>query len=86
MINFQERANDIWSIANLLRGYYKQHDYGKVILPFRIKMPGENFFFEGNVSEIATLIEVNDQFVLDCAELVESVSDVIRKECPDYSM
>ncbi len=36
MINFQERANDIWSIANLLRGYYKQHDYGKVILPFTI--------------------------------------------------
>jgi hypothetical protein len=28
MINFQERANDIWSIANLLRGYYKQLDYG----------------------------------------------------------
>lgn len=36
MINFQERANDIWSIANLLRGYYKQHDYGKIILPFTI--------------------------------------------------
>jgi len=36
MINFQERANDIWGIANLLRGYYKQHDYGKVILPFTI--------------------------------------------------
>lgn len=36
MINFQERANDIWSIANLLRGYYKQHDYGKAILPFTI--------------------------------------------------
>ena len=36
MINFQDRANDIWSIANLLRGLYKQHDYGKVILPFTI--------------------------------------------------
>ena len=35
-MNFQERANDIWSIANLLRGYYKQHDYGKIILPFTI--------------------------------------------------
>ncbi len=35
-MNFQERANDIWNIANLLRGYYKQHDYGKVILPFTV--------------------------------------------------
>ena len=26
----------IWSIANLLRGVYKQADYGKVILPFTV--------------------------------------------------
>ncbi|WP_104199161.1 type I restriction-modification system subunit M N-terminal domain-containing protein [Cryobacterium sp. Y29] len=26
----------IWSIANLLRGVYKQADYGKVVLPFTI--------------------------------------------------
>ena len=26
----------LWSIANLLRGTYKQADYGKVILPFTI--------------------------------------------------
>lgn len=26
----------IWSIANLLRGTYKQADYGKVILPFTV--------------------------------------------------
>ncbi len=26
----------IWSIANLLRGVYKQADYGKVILPFMV--------------------------------------------------
>ncbi len=24
----------LWSVANLLRGDYKQSDYGKVILPF----------------------------------------------------
>lgn len=56
------------------------------LLPFKIKMPGENFFFEGDVSEISTLIEVNDQFVLDCAELVESISSVIRIGRPDYSL
>ena len=26
----------IWNIANLLRGTYKQADYGKVILPFTV--------------------------------------------------
>lgn len=34
--NFREKANFIWSIADLLRGNYKQADYGKVILPFTI--------------------------------------------------
>ncbi len=36
MINFQDRANFIWSLADLLRGDYKQAEYGKVILPFTI--------------------------------------------------
>lgn len=34
--NFREKANFIWSIADLLRGHYKQADYGKVILPFAV--------------------------------------------------
>jgi type I restriction enzyme M protein len=36
MTNFKEKANFIWSIADLLRGHYKQADYGKVILPFTV--------------------------------------------------
>ena len=36
MNNFREKANFIWGIANLLRGHYKQSDYGKVILPFTV--------------------------------------------------
>lgn len=36
MNNFQEKANFIWSVADLLRGDYKQSEYGKVILPFTI--------------------------------------------------
>ncbi|WP_276497905.1 type I restriction-modification system subunit M [Pontibacter litorisediminis] len=36
MINFREYANFIWSVADLLRGDYKQAEYGKVILPFTI--------------------------------------------------
>ena len=36
MTNFQDRANFIWSLADLLRGDYKQAEYGKIILPFTI--------------------------------------------------
>jgi len=53
-------------------------------LPFRIKLPRENFFFEGDVSEISTLIEVDDMFVLNCAQLIEDVSNVIRRKYSDY--
>jgi len=34
--NFTELANFIWSVADLLRGDYKQADYGKIILPFTL--------------------------------------------------
>jgi type I restriction enzyme M protein len=36
MKNFSETTNFIWSVADLLRGDYKQADYGKVILPMTI--------------------------------------------------
>ncbi|MEU5764137.1 class I SAM-dependent DNA methyltransferase [Nocardia sp. NPDC047648] len=32
----QKMANDIWSVADLLRGDYKRHEYGQVILPFTV--------------------------------------------------
>ena len=35
-MTFGELANFIWSVADLLRGDYKQSDYGKVILPFTL--------------------------------------------------
>lgn len=34
--NFSELANFIWSVADHLRGDYRQSDYGKVILPFTL--------------------------------------------------
>ena len=35
-VNFAEKANFIWSVADLLRGDFKQSEYGKVILPFTV--------------------------------------------------
>ena len=34
--NFREKANLIWQVADLLRGDYKQSDYGKIILPMTV--------------------------------------------------
>jgi len=34
--NFSELANFIWSVADILRGDYKQADYGKIILPLTL--------------------------------------------------
>lgn len=36
MLNFKEKADHIWDIADLLRNRYKQSEYGKVILPFTV--------------------------------------------------
>ena len=35
-MNQQKLSAFIWSVADLLRGDYKQSDYGKVILPFTV--------------------------------------------------
>ena len=34
--SFSEITSFLWSVADLLRGDYKQADYGKVILPFTV--------------------------------------------------
>ncbi|WP_228016714.1 MULTISPECIES: type I restriction-modification system subunit M N-terminal domain-containing protein [Synechocystis] len=38
MVQFQpsDKGELIWSVADLLRGDYKQSDYGKVILPMTV--------------------------------------------------
>src|SRR5699024_11659196 len=36
MQNFKEKADLIWRVADLLRGDYKQSDYGKIILPLTV--------------------------------------------------
>lgn len=56
-------------------------------LPFRIKHPGESFFFEGDVSEVDTIVQVDDAFVRSCAEVIWKISEVIRKaKCRDASL
>ena len=35
-VNVQEKSNLIWSIADLIRDFYKAHEYGKVILQMTV--------------------------------------------------
>lgn len=46
-------------------------------LPFRIRKPDEDFFDEGDCTEIDTLVLVGDEFVRSCAEIVYQISDLI---------
>jgi hypothetical protein len=48
-------------------------------LPFRIKRRDEPFFHEGDVSEIATFVQADDEFVLNCATLISEVTVELRK-------
>jgi hypothetical protein len=53
-------------------------------LPFRLKRPGDNFFSEGDVSEVSTLIDVDDAFIMHCARTIREVSEAIQKVRPDF--
>jgi hypothetical protein len=48
-------------------------------VPSKVKAPNEHFFDEGDVSEISTLIDVDDQFIYSCVEIISQVSESIKK-------
>ena len=62
-MNFKEKANTIWDIANLLRGDYRQSDYGKVILPLTV------------LRRLDAILEPTKKDVLDFLPKVKGLSD-----------
>lgn len=62
MIDFKGKANLIWTVADLLRGDYKQADYGKVILPMTV------------LRRLDCVLEPTKQKVLDFLPRVERMS------------
>jgi hypothetical protein len=87
-IVLSERFNDLQLAINVLK-HGRGRSYNELAakssgLPFRIKQPGEYFFCEGDVSEVATLIEVDDAFVRGCAQVINEVSVVINRVRPDF--
>jgi type I restriction enzyme M protein len=63
MIDFKEKANLIWKVADLLRGDYKQSDYGKIILPMTV------------LRRLDCVITPTKQKVLDYMPKIEKLSD-----------
>jgi len=52
-------------------------------LDSEVKQPNQHFFEEGDVSEITTLINVDDKFIYYCVEIINQVSIVIRTIRPE---
>ncbi|MBC9798246.1 type I restriction-modification system subunit M [Sinomicrobium weinanense] len=63
MNNFKEKADLIWKVADLLRGDYKQSDYGKVILPLTV------------LRRLDCILEPTKQKVLDFLPKVQNLKD-----------
>lgn len=81
-LELHDRFNDFIRAINVLK-HGEGRSYDSLLsksefLPFRIKLKEENFFDEDDVSEINTLIEVDDNFLLNCANLIEKISNEIR--------
>ncbi|CAC6975708.1 type I restriction-modification system subunit M [Staphylococcus aureus] len=76
-INVQKQANLIWNVADILRGLYKPHEYGKVILPMTVIKRLHD-----------TLLKTREE-VLKTSENTQSMNDVMRerflKDASGYS-
>ena len=68
MNNFQEKVSFIWSVADLLRGDYKQSEYGKVILPLTV------------LRRLDCVLEPTKQKVLDKAKSLPKKADEAMKD------
>jgi type I restriction enzyme M protein len=66
MKNFKEKAGLIWDVADLLRGDYKQSDYGKIILPLTV------------IRRLDCILAPTKQAVLDYYPKIEALSDTVK--------
>lgn len=67
-INVQRQANLIWSVADILRGLYKPHEYGKVILPMTV------------IKRLHDTLKSTREDVLDVAKKTEKMNDIMRNK------
>ena len=65
-INVQQQANLIWNVADILRGLYKPHEYGKVILPMTV------------IKRLHDTLMKTREDVLKVAEQTKDMNDTMR--------
>lgn len=65
-INVQKQANLIWNVADILRGLYKPHEYGKVILPMTV------------IKRLHDTLMPTRETVLKAAEQCKDMNDTMR--------
>ena len=64
--NFQDKANFIWQVADdILRGSFKQHEYGEVILPFVVLRRLDCVLVDGKDAVIETHKKFKDEKLPD---------------------
>ena len=71
-ININEKANLIWSIADIIRDLYKPHEYGKVILPMIVVAEDE---------EEAKIIARRESEDFENARLKVSAINIMESKC-----
>jgi hypothetical protein len=87
-VDLKSTFEDLCLAINVLKhGQGRSYDaliFKANTLPFRVRLPEETFFFEGDVSEISTLVEVDDAFVQYCCGIIYEVLLVIRQQRQDF--
>ena len=72
--NFNEKADFIWSIADLLRGDYKQSEYQKVILPLTVLRRLDCVTQRNKEEVLQTYEELQEQGIENVAEPLKRAS------------
>lgn len=62
----QKKANLIWNVADILRGLYKPHEYGKVILPMTV------------IKRLHDTLLPTREKVLEVVKQTENMNDIMR--------
>ena len=89
LLDLKEHFDDLFLAINVLK-HGRGRSYDVLVekaedLPFRIKLPEQPFFFEGDVSEVSTLVQVDDAFVLLCGKVISDVSGAIARVRPEFA-
>lgn len=71
-INIQEKATLIWNIADILRGLYKPHEYGEVVLPMTVIKRFHDTLLPTREAVLSTYedikdLEIKDGFLTDAS-------------------